>query len=359
MTRTRIDRAARALGLRACGQLSVGLCVWLVTLASAPHARADPLGEREQARGHFTRGVELAKQRSYEAALAEFSRAYDLSPHFSVLYNIGQADVALGRHAAAAEVLERYLSEGAERLDAARRAEVEATLQREVASTALLDIDVDTAGARIEVDGVARGQSPLPGPLRLDLGSHQLHVFAASGRERELTVQLSNAGPARTRFELIDPVSPKVEPVGAAAAAPLARAPVSVASSPPTPTPTPTPTSVDGGDSRKTWGYVLGSAGVALAGVGLVHYAWNAGRHTDWNNEYNAYYLDPQPERRDAANQLARSIQAASKVTVGLFVGAGVALGAGSWLLLSSRDRHVQMRASLRSDALISVGGAF
>jgi tetratricopeptide (TPR) repeat protein len=352
MTKIRTERTASGRAIR----WLIGLAACAAALVSARHAGADAPSEREQARSHFGRGVQLAKRHSYDAALAEFSRAYELSPLFSVLYNIGQAEVALDRPAEAVQAFERYLAEGAERIDPARRAEVEATLQREAARTGLLEIEVDTSGAQIEVDGSARGTSPLTGPLRFTVGSHRVHVVAPSGRERELTVELSNDNPARVHFELADAPAP-------APVAPVAPAPAAQFSAAPKPTrdvlgPT-APPSKSSSDPRKTWAYMLGGAGVALAGAGLIHYTWNAGRHQDWQNQYNAYYLDPRPDRRDTANALALSIERASKLTVGLFVGAGVALGAGSWVLLSSRDGRSQMRASLRSDALVSLEGAF
>ena len=115
MTRTRIDSSRRL----ASGCLALALCA--AALTPARQAQGDQTQERALARGHFNRGVELAKAGSYEPALAEFERAYQISPHFSVLYNIGQAELALERPRPAGETLRRYLLEGGEQIDPARR----------------------------------------------------------------------------------------------------------------------------------------------------------------------------------------------------------------------------------------------
>ena len=43
-----------------------------------------------EARERFQRGVDLYKEGSFDAALAEFNKAYELAPNFRVLYNMAQ-----------------------------------------------------------------------------------------------------------------------------------------------------------------------------------------------------------------------------------------------------------------------------
>jgi tetratricopeptide (TPR) repeat protein len=54
--------------------------------------------DRELARQHYDRGLQFAAEGDYQRALVEFLTAYDQSPNFAVLYNIGQVYVALERH---------------------------------------------------------------------------------------------------------------------------------------------------------------------------------------------------------------------------------------------------------------------
>src|SRR5262249_42246285 len=95
----------------------------LSAFAAAGNGRAeDPRGD---ARAHYARGLELAGQNGYAGALQEFNAAYALSPQYAVLYNIGQAHVALGHTTEAIETLGRYLRDGGDRISPARRAQVE------------------------------------------------------------------------------------------------------------------------------------------------------------------------------------------------------------------------------------------
>src|SRR5437016_3560393 len=86
----------------------------LLLIGSVKTSRADD--SRDAARTHYARGLELAGQGAFEAALQEFSEAYAVSPQFTVLYNIGQAEVALGRPIEAIGTFSEYLHDGQERV---------------------------------------------------------------------------------------------------------------------------------------------------------------------------------------------------------------------------------------------------
>jgi hypothetical protein len=102
------------------------------------------------------------------------------------------------------------------------------------------------------------------------------------------------------------------------------------------------------------YGYVLVGAGAVVGGVALGHYLWNAGRYRDWqvaqesieHDDSEAHY-----QRQVDNNELAASIERASRVTVGLTVASGVLVAGGvTWLLLDPRGNAApaQKRASFR-----------
>jgi tetratricopeptide (TPR) repeat protein len=276
--------------------LALALCA--AALTAADEARADQAEERAQARGHFNRAVELAKAGSYEPALTEFEQAYRISPHFSVLYNIAQAELALERPQRAVETLRRYLAEGGEQIDPSRRAEVEATITTEL----------ERVGQREAVSAPPRAapapEQPAPAPV-------------------------------------VAPSTPT--------APPRARTPASAP-----------PSAADAdarGDAKRPLAYVLGASGVVLASAALAHYAWNDGRYQDWQDSYAAYHEDPRPARRSAANDLAASIDRASRVTAALAIGAGVMLGTGTVLYFSSSTTSPAHAG--REERWIGVRGSF
>ena len=60
----------------------------------------------------LNRGVELYQDEAYRAALIEFERAYEISPDYRLLYNIGGTKLQLQDFLGAARAYERYLTEG-------------------------------------------------------------------------------------------------------------------------------------------------------------------------------------------------------------------------------------------------------
>ncbi len=91
-------------------------------LGASRSGRADE--PRDAAFGHYERGLALVQQRDYQGALREFMVAYEVSPHFAVLYNIGQCQALLGHLPEALEALSRYLGEGRYLVPAERRRQV-------------------------------------------------------------------------------------------------------------------------------------------------------------------------------------------------------------------------------------------
>src|SRR3954454_25172434 len=108
-SRRELRSAALLAGLLALGATGIG------------HAD-DPRGD---ARAHYAKGLELAGQNGYAGALREFNAAYAISPQFAVLFNIGQAHIALGHTVEAIEALARYLRDGGDRISPGRRTQVE------------------------------------------------------------------------------------------------------------------------------------------------------------------------------------------------------------------------------------------
>lgn len=365
MRRTRTERTLTSRLL-----LALALSAFSLRAAAQPaDTSAAPLpasgdGERKAAREHFARGVSLAKKRDYGPALAEFRLAYAASPHFSVLYNIGQALTLLERPSEAISTLEGYLEQGGDRITPARRREVHETLERLRARTGTIELTVVPDGAELWLDDQPLGRSPLAEPLRVDPGSHRIRAALGPGSERELVLDVAAQQVEPAHLELTPPRPP-------AAPVPLSEAPP--VAPPPAPPPAPplearrssplatAPSLLKQPDhsTRRTIGYLVAGAGLALAGGAVAHYAWNRGRYEDWQAERNAFYLDPTERHREAANGLARSIPAASVVTVALAIGAGVALGTGTLLVLTSAPSPYAATGTGSQGALLRLRGEF
>jgi tetratricopeptide (TPR) repeat protein len=304
----------RALGL-----------IGALTLGAAPrlaHADEDP---KMLARRHFDRGMELAGEGAYSEALVEFTRAHEISPHYAVLYNIGQAYVALGRPVEAVDALTRYLDQGGSEIPAERRKQVDAEILKQKARIAEVEVRTDVPGAVVSIDGKQIGRTPLAGPVRLAIGTHRI-VAAVPGRpsvEQSVTV----AGEERRRVELAIPAAaaaPSLAPAAPAQAAPAA----------------PATRESGSGDVQRTLGFVAGAIGIGLGGATIAHYFWNKNRYDDWSAENeqleDAKDDEDYEDRLAANNELSESIDRASVVTAGLGIGAGVILGTGIVLVVTA-----------------------
>lgn len=156
-----------------------------VTLISGP-AEAAPHSRKEAAE-RYQKGVALYKEGDYAAALTEFKAAYEASPTWEVLYNIGLTERRLFRYGQAVQTFARYLEEGGKKVPKDRRENVERELEQISALTAKITLKIDGKPARVFVDGEPLGVTPLSEPVLLGSGPH---TFKAE-REGFITVEKS------------------------------------------------------------------------------------------------------------------------------------------------------------------------
>lgn len=183
-------------------------CLALVAALSwAGQAVADERSDPSEAARHFDRGYLLAQQGSLEAAIAEFKQAYALSPHPSVLYNLGQAYAASGRAVEAVQTLRKYLEQADAKLDAERRAQAAAVVDYQGQRIGTLKLEVEPAGAEVTLDGELLGKAPLSAPVQLTAGPHGVTVAYAGYTPRSMRVEI--VGKSNTNAQV------RLEPSGA------------------------------------------------------------------------------------------------------------------------------------------------
>lgn len=155
--------------------LIIGL-LFLLTSSAMAAAPADNSSALEKARASFHHGVQLYGEGSFEAALAEFRKAYQLSPNYRLLYNIAQAYFDLHDYVNSAKNLKQYVQEGGNDLSPTRRSDVNELNQKLEERIAYLDIACNVDGADIRVDDISVGVSPLPGPVPVNAGPRRISV---------------------------------------------------------------------------------------------------------------------------------------------------------------------------------------
>ncbi|MCK9458897.1 MAG: PEGA domain-containing protein [Proteobacteria bacterium] len=130
----------------------------------------------KEARAHYQQGVELYEAGKFDQASVAFERAYEIRPHFKILWNIAQVENELGHYAAAHAAYSRYLEGGGGEIPAERRAEADAEIARLGTLVGTVAVESGVDGATVFVDGKKRGTTPLAGPIPLDLGDHEISV---------------------------------------------------------------------------------------------------------------------------------------------------------------------------------------
>jgi hypothetical protein len=153
--------------------------------ASSFAQTAPPLAPKVNAEvsKHFALGNDYYQEGKYGSALAEYDQAYELSTdekgkrNWKILYNRGQCLVMLGREPEAIDSFDRYLNEGGDQIDAARRTQVEADIKklRDRLGSIILEGTMPN-GSSVTLDGRAMGKTPLAGPMVAASGFHDLVI---------------------------------------------------------------------------------------------------------------------------------------------------------------------------------------
>jgi PEGA domain len=316
----------------------------LIPTGAAGTARADD-DPRAAAGDHYARGIELAQQGLYEAALEQFNAAYTASPHFAVLYNIGQAQMALGRPLEAIEALSKYLRDGADQVPLSRREQVQAQIGLLESRLAELSITANRVGAVIRVDGRDVGRTPLFQPIRLAAGLHTVTASLLNDAQpitREISLRESERQTLELTFTGPPPATGPVgsiSEVGPGSAQPpellLAAAPVE-----------PREPWYFRGKTMRRMAYVVAGAGVLSAGAAVGIYLGKRGQYQDWQAGNVALRGDAMNSAAYMAqatsnNALAGSLGNANDAIVGLSIAGGALVAAGVTLFLIDRaHRH-------------------
>lgn len=172
-------RKAKALS-RSSSEVTAtwSLCVGVLVAASGivvPPALAQSAADKAAAQTRLDEGVQLGEQGDYAGALRKFKDAFGRFPSPKIHFNMGQAYRGLARDVDAIESFERFLAEAKDAAPA-MRAEARRQIDELLPMVASVKIACDTDGAEVSIDGRRHGATPLPGPILVAPGPHQVLV---------------------------------------------------------------------------------------------------------------------------------------------------------------------------------------
>ncbi len=317
--------------------LSIVSSVLPIALPSA-HAADKPApsaAQQKEARTRYERGMKLYDEGSFEAALVEMQRAYELAPTYKILYNLGLVHRQLNDFAAALRAFRQYLTEGGAKIPPPRKAEVERHIKELEPRVATATIEVDVSGAEITVDDLAVGTSPLADPVLLNVG------------KRKISAKIPGK-PAATRVIVVaggDSVTVKLE---VAEAKPSPATPVATTSPTTSGTTSTKPTGPT--KAREVPWVAWGITGALAAGAGVMGFlAYRS------SSDLSDQRATPGASRDDldAAQSRTRTF---ALVTDVLLVGTVVAAGVSTWLTLRTPSPSSDTATSSTSSVKVQVG---
>lgn len=172
--------------------------------AQQPRPRRSSAAPRQEAatvaegRRHFDQGRAFFDSNNYDAALAEFERAYELLDgrpnRYVLLFNIGQCHERLFRYDEALRYYRRYVTEGG--ASARDRSAVEATVRTLEGLLATVRVTVNVPHAEVWVDERRVGSAP--GEVQIPGGRHVIELRERGYLPARQEVQL----PARATRDL-------------------------------------------------------------------------------------------------------------------------------------------------------------
>ena len=294
----------------------------------APSVRAQEGEISEQARAHFQAGVNSLQDPDgarYEEAYREFKAAYQASPSWKILGNLGIAAMKLERDGEAIEAFQKYLSGGAATLAPEEREQFQRDLGTLQAGVVKLSIDVNVPGAtisdeRVPVTGSAVRNTYVPNGQHLEIGvraGHHKITASAPGYAPQVWEMEAISGAAQTHaFALERPV--------------------------PTTVPTPTDGPIRSAERPTPTGFYIGLAatGVLAAGAGVMG-ALALGKNSEFNDANKG---------RDFSNakDLHDSVKTFNLVTDVLIGAAVVSAGVTTYLYFSRPKADVPASGWLR-----------
>ena len=257
----------------------------------------------QAARRQFDNGVELYEAGKLEQASVAFERAYELKPTYRIMFNIAQVENDLGHFAAALRAYTRYLAEGGDAISDQRLAQVRSEIERLNSLVGMIVVESEIEGAEVYVDDRREGETPLDGPVFVDLGEREVVIkrgVEAVHRERvrvaggERVVVEVSGGEAEAEAELPgEPAEEEPEPLGA---------------------------EEDDGP-RRTWTWVAFGVGGAAALGAVITGSVATSRHSEVTGKCDGKDCDP--ELRSDADAV-ESLSLATDVLIGVAAAATV-----------------------------------
>ena len=175
--------------------------------AAGPDAPANDPSAVDEARLRFQKGVQLFHEWSFEAALAEFRKAYQLAPSYRLLYNIAQVHYELHNYVDALKAFRQYVNEGGSEIPVDRRTQVEAEIRKLVGRVGYIEVVANVDAGQVAIDDVPVGNLPIKAPILVNPGVRRVSVTKPGFGTTARNVTIAGGDHAQVQLELNEAVA--------------------------------------------------------------------------------------------------------------------------------------------------------
>jgi hypothetical protein len=177
--------------------------------------RGQPTPEEfQEAQRRYEEAITLFNEGSYEAALLEFRRAYELAPTYRILYNVALVNVQVNDYAEALTYFERYLDEGGPDIPAERVEEVRQRMAALRPRVAHISVTTNVTSGQLVINDFTVAELPLEKPVRVNAGRVKITVNSTGKLPVTKVVELAGGDTKTVSFELRDPTVTVLPPPG-------------------------------------------------------------------------------------------------------------------------------------------------
>lgn len=166
--------------------------------------RPQGTGLTGEADERFRRGIQLATENNYQAALVEFRRAYEVSRNALILFNVGAMEVELSHFAEGLDALQEYERAAPAPVVQARRAQIDGLLERIRTRSGTITVALDIEALRVQIDAVGtsgvrvvREGAAARAPIRVPIGRYRITISAPGFRPREVEQDIASNSDTR------------------------------------------------------------------------------------------------------------------------------------------------------------------
>lgn len=162
----------------------------------------DAKDAKKEAREHYQKALDFFDDEVYDAALTEFKKAYELSPSFRLLYNLGVTSERLKDYAKGLEFYDRFIKEGGADVSPEQARQVKDQIGLLRGRVSKVTFDVNVAGAEIYVDDVLVGKAPLDGVVVVNAGRRKFSAVYPEKAPWSRVIEMVGGEPSSVKIEL-------------------------------------------------------------------------------------------------------------------------------------------------------------